>query len=252
MNKDIQNENYDLNFSEFYELYLTSHAKRAYQKINELLKTEKIYNTKDMNIIDFMCGTGTLLSYFEKEHLTEGVDISTSMLNIAKRNLNSTKFTEADVTNYYSETKYTVALSTADAVNHLPNISSVNKLFKNINKSLKKDGIFIFDMNTRLGVNRNAFFISSSDENGLSIREGFVDDINNIGYTRFQGFFRKNNYDNYKRFDSIIYNHIYEIDDIEILLKQNGFIDIKIYDFDNGGSFNSDYTERILVSAKKQ
>ncbi len=252
MNKDIQNENYDLNFSEFYELYLTSHAKRAYKKINKILEDEKIYDTKNMKIIDFMCGTGTLLSYFEGKYLTEGVDISATMLNIAKRNLISTKFTEADATKYYSKTKYTVALSTADAVNHLPNIASVNKLFRNVKMSLKKEGIFVFDMNTRLGVNRNAFFISSSDENGLSIREGFVDDINNIGYTRFQGFFRKNNYDSYKRFDSIIYNHIYEVNDIEKLLNQNGFVDIKIYDFDNDGLYDSNSTERILVSARKQ
>lgn len=252
MNKDIQDKNYDKNFSEFYELYLTSHARRAYEKINELLKIEQIYKDENMSVIDFMCGTGTLLSYFEKKCVTEGVDISPNMLEIARHNLTFTKLVEADVTNYHSATEYTVALSTADALNHLPNIESISCLFRNVNMSLRNGGIFIFDMNTRLGINRNAIFISSSDEKGLSIREGFVDNLNNIGYTRFQGFFRKKDCDNYKRFDSIIYNHIYEISDIEQLLRHSNFNDIKIYDFDNCGQYNSNCTKRVLISARKK
>lgn len=58
----IQNDNYDYNFAKFYDLYLTSHID---SEINKMLKFCDSNNIK--NIVDFMCGTGNLLSILENK-----------------------------------------------------------------------------------------------------------------------------------------------------------------------------------------
>lgn len=247
---NVQEENYSANFSEFYDAYLTSHADRATQKIKNIIDEYGLKDKNDKQIVDFMCGTGTLLKEFEDSWKTIGIDISSSMLNVARKNLSKTELVQADVTSYFSKEEADVIVSTADAINHLPNLKLIDKMFFNVQKSLKYGGIFIFDMNTNLGINRNAMYISSSDENGLCIREGFVDNYNNVGYTRFQGFFKTKKEDNYKRFDTIIYNYIYNINTIQELLNKNKLHVERVLDFDTGKSWDEKNTERVLIVAK--
>lgn len=242
----IQNDNYDYNFAKFYDLYLTSHID---SEINKMLKFCDSNNIK--NIVDFMCGTGNLLSILEnKGYKTTGVDISKSMINVAKEKLKNTKLIIGDVSKIQLNKNFDLALSTADAINHLTNLNTIDLFFYNVKKCLNPGGEFIFDMNTKLGIINNALYISSSDENGLSIREGFVDVDHSIGYTRFQGFFKENIDDNYVRFDSLIYNHIYNINDIKYLLEKNDFNNIVIKDFNKLSDYDENTSERIIIKSK--
>lgn len=74
-------------------------------------------------------------------------------------------------------------------MNHLPHIEDLDLLFKNASEMLNIDGYFVFDMNTLLGSIQNDCYVSSEDENGLVIRNGFIDPSKKVGYTKFSGFF---------------------------------------------------------------
>lgn len=248
MNNTYQKENYDRNFAEFYNKYLTGQARNYGEFIAEYLDSK----VKEYSIADFMCGTGNLLKIFEeKGWKTMGVDISADMLNIASRELKKTKLISADVTDFVSPESYSAIVSTADAFNHLQSLEDIGATFKAIYASLKMDGYFMFDMNTPLGIKRNSFYISSSDEDGMAIREGFIDDQNGVGFTRFQGVFRENKKKDYSRFDATIYNYIYEIDKIEEMLIKNGFKDVQIKDGYSDKKWNSENTERVLFICQK-
>lgn len=246
---DYQKENYNNNFAQFYNKYLTGQAKKYGSFISSFLKDQGIVTGK---IIDIMCGTGNLLIQFEKNNWeTYGLDISKDMLDIAQQNLPKTTLLQTDVTDFQIDTKFQVAVSTADAFNHLEKLSDIEKAFKNIYNLLVNSGYFIFDMNTPLGIKSNNFYISSSDEDGMSIREGFVDEIHKVGFTRFQGAFRLNKDSQYLRFDSTIYNYCHDIPEIKEKLLSIGFKTVDIMDDYSYDKWDPKHSKRVLFICRK-
>lgn len=225
----IDNSDYDKNFSYFYDNYLTGLAK---DMANFYMKELNLENSSG-HILDLMCGTGTLLNIFNSNSWScTGVDISESMLEIAKMKSPLIDYHQSDVTEYSSKNTFDIVTCTADAINHLPNGKIIKKTFENVYTSLKKDGYFLFDMNTKYGAVLNECYVSSQDENGLVIRNGLTDVVNNIGYTKFSGFVL-NKDKTYIRFDSIIRNYIYKVDFILSILNEVGFTIESIFDAEN-------------------
>lgn len=244
-------EVYNKNFASFYNYVLTEQA-REYGKyiLNYARK-----NIKGNSVVDYMCGTGNLLKIFEKENwTTTGIDLSDDMLNVAKLQLTKTKLFTKDVTLEEREFKncFNLAVSTADAVNHLSSIKDIENFFYNVYSSLKLNGLFMFDMNTELGARANCNYIALSTKDYLSVREGFYDDVHKMGYTRFQGAYRKNKSNNYVRYDSTIYNYIYPISQIVDVLQNVGFEIVCLKDGYSDKVYSKDHTERILFICKKE
>jgi len=60
---------------------------------------EKYYEGRDIHLLDFACGTGRITSLLEDRVKTStGVDVSSSMLAIAREKLKRTEIVEADIT----------------------------------------------------------------------------------------------------------------------------------------------------------
>ena len=60
---------------------------------------EKYYGDKDIDLLDFACGTGRVTSFLENRVRTStGVDVSGSMLAIARKKLKRTEVIEGDIT----------------------------------------------------------------------------------------------------------------------------------------------------------
>lgn len=248
-NNNYQKENYDENFSLFYNKYLTNQAKRYGNFIMSLLNKRGLQTGK---IIDIMCGTGNLLVQFENRGWeTCGVDISESMLEVAKTNLSKTKLIQSDIIKFNSIDNYQVAVATADALNHLETKEDVKGVFETVFSLLSNSGYFIFDMNTPLGIKNNNYYISSSDEDGISIREGFVDEIHGVGFTRFYGAFKTDKHSPYLRFDSTIYNYFHDIEELEKMLLEIGFKTVEIRDGYSELPWDFDNTERVLFICTK-
>ena len=89
-------------------------------------------------ILDIMCGTGNLLVQFEdKGWETNGVDISESMLEVAKTNLSKTKLIQSDIVEFNSKDDYQVVVATADALNHLKQIKISTRYLKQFSLIIK-------------------------------------------------------------------------------------------------------------------
>ncbi|WP_159574277.1 class I SAM-dependent DNA methyltransferase [Streptococcus halichoeri] len=248
-NNDYQQENYNDNFSLFYNKYLTGQANSYGNFIRQYLNKQGV---SQGSIIDIMCGTGNLLIQFEEDGwITSGVDISKSMLRIAKTNLLKTKLIQADVTKFHSDVRFQVVVSTADAFNHIEQVTEIEETFKNVFSMLTDSGYFIFDMNTLVGIKKNNYYISSSDEDGISIREGFVDEIHGVGFTRFYGAFRLDRNSSYLRFDSTIYNYYHDIQRLKQKLLEIGFNTVNIMDGYSDHPWNPKRSERVLFICTK-
>ena len=68
-----------------------------------------LYGNKEIALLDFACGTGRITEFLEdKVNYSTGVDVSESMLKIARKKLKLTKIIKADLTkkNILIGTKY--------------------------------------------------------------------------------------------------------------------------------------------------
>ena len=112
--------------------------------ISEFLKTN---NTDINSILELACGTGRVLKFFEdKIEIIYGLDISDSMLNIAKEKIKKGTFIHQTMENFSLQRKFDCILGTFGAINHLLEFKSWINVFESVAKSLENDGIFIFDM----------------------------------------------------------------------------------------------------------
>lgn len=98
--------------------------------------------------LDICCGTGTLCNFFKENGIeTKGVDISREMLDVACQKYPDIEFVECDVKEYHDDETYDFVTSTDDAIPHIINVEDVKKVIGNVNRLLRVNGLFIFDVN---------------------------------------------------------------------------------------------------------
>lgn len=102
------------------------------------------------NVLDLACGTGNFSVLFSKAgYQVTGIDASTEMLTIAEAKCNGkVNFLNCDMRNFDLLNKYDACICCLDSINHLSGLDDVKSAFSCVNKSLKKGGLFIFDVNT--------------------------------------------------------------------------------------------------------
>lgn len=93
---------------EIYDIIAEDYAKRfdSIESNDDLifLNTFLSYLTLDSNIVDLGCGTGFSSGYFQKNKMiSEGVDLSKSMMEIARRNYPDIKFSVDDMRKFVPE-----------------------------------------------------------------------------------------------------------------------------------------------------
>lgn len=105
-----------------------------------------------VRLIDFACGTGALAYRMGKKgHLVHGIDISPSMVKIARsktRGLPNVSFTVEDMVKFTTDASYDLATCTFDSLNYLLSENDVRTFVKKMARVLKPKGLFIFDLNT--------------------------------------------------------------------------------------------------------
>ena len=96
---------------------------------------------------DLACGTGILCRILADAGIeASGMDFSAGMIAIARQNNPQIFFDVADMTTYRPEKQFDLVTCTGDAVNHIPAISDVEKIFQNVHAYLAPGGYFVFDL----------------------------------------------------------------------------------------------------------
>jgi SAM-dependent methyltransferase len=122
-----------------------------YEYISHPTKTlvyEYTQKKKAIDLLELGCGTGNILKIFPKSFTLYGLDISPDMLAIAKKKVKRAKLFEADMSDFHIHKMFDVIICVFDSINHLIDFKKWKATFLNVSKHLKKDGIFVFDMNT--------------------------------------------------------------------------------------------------------
>jgi len=99
------------------------------------------------NAMDLACGTGILCGILNEAGIeASGMDFSSGMIKIARENCPGLSFDVADMITYRPDKHFDLVTCTGDAVNHIPALSDVEKIFRNVYAYLAPGGYFVFDI----------------------------------------------------------------------------------------------------------
>ena len=122
--------------------------------------------------LDLACGTGVLCRILQKTGIeSRGMDFSSGMIDIARQESPDIPYDVADMILYRPEMQFDLVTCTGDALNHIPDLSDVEKIFANIHAYLAPGGYFVFDL---------------LDEREISTEEPFDLDFDEHISARFQ------------------------------------------------------------------
>ena len=122
--------------------------------------------------LDLACGTGVLCRILQKAGIeSRGMDFSSGMIDIARQESPDIPYDVADMILYRPEMQFDLVTCTGAALNHIPDLSDVEKIFANIHAYLAPGGYFVFDL---------------LDEREISTEEPFDLDFDEHISARFQ------------------------------------------------------------------
>jgi ubiquinone/menaquinone biosynthesis C-methylase UbiE len=139
-----------------YESYYQNKAWQRFLWSREqdiILKTiEKYFAGRDVHLLDFACGTGRITEFLENRVKTStGIDVSSSMLTIAREKLKRTELIEADITaeNVLKPRRFNLITAFRFFLNAEPELRSA--AIKAMTELLDKDGYLVFNNHQNSG-----------------------------------------------------------------------------------------------------
>lgn len=109
--------------------------------------------------MDLACGTGVLCRILKARGIrAAGMDFSQGMINIAREADPEIPYTAADMITFLPDRQYDLVTCTGDAVNHIPELSDVARIFRNVYQYTRPGGYFVFDILNRREVSTSEPF----------------------------------------------------------------------------------------------
>ncbi len=113
----------------------------------QLLLWLKEHEIEVKSSLDLACGTGVLCEILHAQGIdANGMDFSEGMIDIAKSRNSEIFYEVADMITYRPDKSFDLVTCTGDAINHIMELSDVQKIFQNVYDYLNVGGYFIFDI----------------------------------------------------------------------------------------------------------
>ena len=138
-------------FGKFYDAVMGDRSEAA-ERLAELIRETKP-NAK--NVLELGCGTGSMLTHLQYSYQVSGLDISSSMLSIARKKVPRAKLFRQDMVDFQINQPFDVIFSVFDSINHVRHFSDWKKVFVRVRRHLSAGGCFIFDINTQRKLDRH-------------------------------------------------------------------------------------------------
>lgn len=181
-------------------------------------------------LLDVGCGAGHLAADFlQAGYTVTGLDLSPAMLEHARNRCAAfvesgrAQFIEADAAAFQVEGQFGLAVSTFDMLNHLPDLAALRGAFQSVYRVLAPGGLFLFDLNTALGLAERWTGIGVEDSEELFLlNRGIYLPEERRAFTSITGFAR-NEQGSYDRFSQIVYNTAFAAADVLAALRDAGW-----------------------------
>jgi ubiquinone/menaquinone biosynthesis C-methylase UbiE len=97
------------------------------------------------SLLDVACGTGLHLKHLRDDFSCTGVDVSKSMLKIARKNAKGVTFKEADMKTFRLGKQFDVIVCLLSSIGYVKTAASLEKTICNFSKHLKKGGLALIE-----------------------------------------------------------------------------------------------------------
>ena len=97
------------------------------------------------SLLDVACGTGLHIKYLKDDFVCTGVDISKSMLKIARKNVKGVTFKEADMKTLRLRKQFDVIVCLLSSIGYVKTAARLEKTIQNFSKHLKKGGLALIE-----------------------------------------------------------------------------------------------------------
>ncbi len=134
----------------FYDAAMGDRTEMA-SYIRRLIRRHK---PRARTLLELACGTGAILKILAKSYDVVGLDLSPSMLSIARKKLPQVKFFQRNMVSFDLGRKFDVIICVFDSINHVLEFADWQKIFRNAAQHLEEDGLFLFDINTKAKLDR--------------------------------------------------------------------------------------------------
>ena len=118
------------------------------ERIRQILDATARFRPQATKVLELGCGTGAIMAGHGSNFELTVVDLSTEMIEVARRRCPTATFVVDDITTFTSEQKFDAVLCVYDTINHLTSWAQWQALFANVRELLVDGGLFIFDVNT--------------------------------------------------------------------------------------------------------
>lgn len=190
-----------------------------------------LHGVEPDTVCELACGTGNITAELEKRgYDITGVDISSDMLAVASEKLGKARLICADMVHFQTKNEYEAFLCMIDGMNYVTVPKAAERVLKNVKKSLKKNGVFIFDVSTRYKLERilgNETYIHSEYDVFYSWENQYIEKYN-LSDMLLNFFVRQG--DSYRRFEERHLQRGYSERELRIMLERAGFTEINVYD----------------------
>ncbi len=207
-------------------------------------------------VCELGCGTGTMTELMaDAGYHMIGIDQSPDMLALAQikkeTSGNDILYLNQDMEEMVLAKPVDVVISVCDSLNYILEEESLDKVFANVRKYLRKDGYFIFDMKTEYcySVIMGNRIWADQDELTGCIWENNYDEEEQINEYQVTVFQKKPDNELYQRFEEIHYQRAYATEVITGLLQKQQFSVERCMD-ENWQDYIPQKSERMYVIAK--
>lgn len=226
-------------FADVYTRHWGYFADRAYPTLEHLVFR---HLPEGSAVLDLCCGTGQLAALLvEKDWRVTGLDGSSRMIDIARRNAPKADFVVQDARDIALDGPFAAVVSTFDSLNHVLSLEELDNVFAGVHAILEDGGIFEFDLNLEEAylTRWKGSFAFVEDDHVCAIRLKH-DESDRTGTTEITIF--QPDGDAWQRSDVELLQRWYDPADIAESLIHAGFTSLSTYD----GS------EPVAESAPKQ
>jgi ubiquinone/menaquinone biosynthesis C-methylase UbiE len=130
--------------AKYYDLiYSFKDYRKEVSRIKALVLKYK--KSRGRGLLDVACGTGHHLEYLKEEFSCTGVDISSEILKVARKNVEGVVFRQADMITLSFGRKFDVVTCLFSSVGYVKTYSNLRKTMRNFSKHLKKGGVVLVE-----------------------------------------------------------------------------------------------------------
>lgn len=138
------NSGWEYKNANYYDvIYAGKDYKKEAGQIHSIIKKFKKSGGKDM--LDVACGTGNHIAYLKKHYNITGVDISKTMLSIARKKYPKIKFVVGDMRTFDLKKKFDVVACLFSSVGYMKTADNLGKAIRNFSRHLKPGGVMIVE-----------------------------------------------------------------------------------------------------------